>query len=237
MAALQEACALLLQSRWGCCPSGFSREEVFVSDRYQTILLFGPPGSGKGTQGKILAKIPGFFHSSTGDIFRNLDMQSEMGKLFYRYSSRGELVPDDVTIRIWSQNMNAHTILGQFKPHQDILVLDGLPRSVNQAKLLYRYVDVCKIVHMVCKDTEELFTRMIKRAAKENRADDARPDVIRRRFEVYQRETLPVLSFYDQDLIVEVDALGSPAAVLTQILSAAVPMQDAHFNRTTETEE
>jgi adenylate kinase len=133
--------------------------------------------------------------------------------------------------------MNAHTILGQFKPHQDILVLDGLPRSVNQAKLLYRYVDVCKIVHMVCKDTEELFTRMIKRAAKENRADDARPDVIRRRFEVYQRETLPVLSFYDQDLIVEVDALGSPAAVLTQILSAAVPMQDAHFNRTTETEE
>lgn len=208
-----------------------------MSDRYQTILLFGPPGSGKGTQGKILAKIPGFFHSSTGDIFRNLDMQSEMGKLFYRYSSRGELVPDDVTIRIWSQNMNAHTILGQFKPSQDLLVLDGLPRSVNQAKLLYRYVDVCKVVHLVCRDTEELFSRMIRRAAKENRADDAKPDVIRRRFEVYQKETLPVLGFYDPDLVVEVDALGSPAAVLTQLLNAAVPMQDAHFNRAAEASE
>lgn len=200
-----------------------------MSDRYKTILLFGPPGVGKGTQGKILAHIPGFFHSSTGDIFRNLDSQSELGRLFFQYSSRGELVPDDVTMKIWNQNLYANTILGLFKPHADLLVLDGLPRSVNQAKLLYRYCDVLRIVHLVCRDKEALFQRMQKRAMKENRADDAKPDVIRRRFEVYERETIPVLSFYNPSIITEVDAMHSPAGVLNEILNAVAPIQESHY--------
>ena len=62
--------------------------------RYKTILLFGAPGSGKGTQGKILGAIPGFFHTACGDIFRSLDLSSEMGRIAWEYSSRGELVPD-----------------------------------------------------------------------------------------------------------------------------------------------
>lgn len=202
-----------------------------MSDRYQTVLLFGPPGVGKGTQGKILAQIPGFFHSSTGEIFRNLDVTSDLGKTFYQYSSRGELVPDDITIRIWNQNVYANTILGLFKPNQDLLVLDGLPRSVSQAKLLYRYVDVLKIIHLVTRDKEALFERMKKRAMKENRADDAKDEVIRRRFEVYEGQTYPVLEYYPKNSVVEVDAMCSPAAVLTQILNAVVPVQNAHFQQ------
>lgn len=203
-----------------------------MSDHFQTVLLFGPPGVGKGTQGKILARIPGFFHSSTGDIFRNLDAHSEMGKLFFEYSAKGELVPDDVTVRIWHQNIYANTILGLFKPHADILVLDGLPRSVNQAKLLYRYCNVLKIIHLVCRDKDALFDRMRKRAMKESRGDDAKPEVIRRRFEVYERETLPVLGFYPQSIIAEVDAISSPACVISHILDAVVPIQNKHFQAT-----
>lgn len=202
-----------------------------MSDRYQTVLLFGPPGVGKGTQGKILALIPGFFHSSTGEIFRNLDVTSDLGRTFYQYSSRGELVPDDITIRIWNQNVYANTILGMFKPNQDLLVLDGLPRSVSQAKLLYRYVDVLKVIHLVTRDKEALFERMKKRAMKENRADDAKDEVIRRRFEVYENQTYPVLEYYPKNIVVEVDAMVSPAAVLTQILNAVVPVQNAHFQQ------
>ncbi len=200
-----------------------------MADRYDTVLLFGPPGVGKGTQGHILAKIPGFYHSSTGDIFRNLDAQSDMGKLFFEYSSRGELVPDDVTIRIWHQNIYATTILGLFKPHADLLVLDGLPRSVNQARLLYKYVSIQKIIHLVCSDKDALFERMRKRALKQNRPDDAKVEVIRRRFEVYEEQTRPVLAFYDPSLCTEVDAMGSPAAVVNQILTALVPIQNEHF--------
>jgi len=205
-----------------------------MSEHFQTILLFGPPGVGKGTQGKILARIPGFFHSSTGDIFRNLDAHSEMGKLFFEYSTKGELVPDDVTIRIWHQNIYANTILGLFKPHADLLVLDGLPRSVNQAKLLYRYCNVLRVIHLVTRDRESLFDRMRMRALKENRGDDAKPDVIRRRFEVYERETLPVLNFYPKAIVSEVDAMGSPAAVMKSILDSVVPIQNAHFKSISE---
>jgi adenylate kinase len=200
-----------------------------MSDRYKTILLFGPPGVGKGTQGKILSKIPGFFHSSTGDIFRNLDSQSELGRVFFEYSSRGELVPDDITMKIWHQNLYANTHLGLFKPHADLLVLDGLPRSVTQAKLLYRYCDVKCIIHLVCRDTEKLFDRMRKRAMKENRVDDAKPEVIRRRFAVYEAETMPVLEFYKGHHVTEVDAMRSPAAVLCEILEAIVPIQESHY--------
>jgi adenylate kinase len=145
-------------------------------------------------------------------------------------------VPDDVTMRIWNQNVFANTILGLFKPYADLLVLDGLPRSVNQAKVLYRYADVLKVVHLVCKDKESLFERMRKRAMKENRADDAKPDVIRRRFEVYENETKPVLEFYPAEDIVEVDAMNSPAEVLHDILGGLVKMQDAHFNKDEEAE-
>ncbi len=200
-----------------------------MSDRYQTVLLFGPPGVGKGTQGKILAQIPGFFHNSTGDIFRNLDTESELGRIFLQYSSRGELVPDEITLKIWNNNVYANTVLGLYKPRQDILVLDGLPRSVGQAKLLYKYLNVLKIIHLVCREKDALFERMRKRAMKENRIDDAKEEVVRRRWQVYCDQTFPVLEYYPKEDIVEVDAMQSPAGVLEDILHALVPVQNEHF--------
>ena len=200
-----------------------------MSDRYRTVLLFGAPGAGKGTQGKILGQIPGFFHISTGDIFRSLDIHSELGKIFYQYSSRGELVPDDVTVRVWAQHMNALTLLSLFKPHADLLILDGIPRNVAQSRLMHKYIDVLEIIHLKCPDKEEMITRLRRRALKENRADDAREDVIRRRWEVYERETYPVLECYNKDIVRDVIAQGSPAMVLQQILAHVAPVQDAHF--------
>ncbi|MEO1717767.1 MAG: nucleoside monophosphate kinase, partial [Planctomycetota bacterium] len=69
-------------------------------EKYQCVLLFGAPGAGKGTQGAILGRIPGFFHLSCGEVFRSLDIHSDLGKVFYEYSSKGELVPDEVTVDI-----------------------------------------------------------------------------------------------------------------------------------------
>ena len=200
-----------------------------MSARYQTILLFGAPGAGKGTQGKILGQIPGFFHLSCGEVFRSLDMTSDLGRKFLQFSSRGELVPDDVTVRMWQENMHAQTVLSRFKPEQDLLVLDGIPRSVAQAKLLRKHLDVLSVVHLICPDKERMFERLRKRALKENRVDDAREDVIRRRWAVYERETHPVLEYYATGIIREVNAMGSPARVLQHILEVVVPVQEAHF--------
>lgn len=200
-----------------------------MSDRYQTVLLFGAPGAGKGTQGKILAQMPGFFHMSTGEMFRNMDMTSDIGKIFRSYMSRGELVPDDVVIKLWSQTIHAYTILRLYKPEQDLLILDGMPRNVAQARLMHRYIDVLKIVHLKCENKEDMFRRLATRALRENRPDDAKEEVIRRRWDVYERETYPVLDCYPKDTIVEINAIGSPAMILSKILEAIAPVQDSHF--------
>ncbi len=198
--------------------------------RYKTVLLLGAPGSGKGTQGKIISRVPGFFHLAVGDIFRTLDMTSELGQQFLSYSTRGELVPDALTLEMWRQNIHAQTVLSLYKPKEDLLVLDGLPRNLAQAKALESYVNVLKVIHLACEDEEAMVHRMRRRALRENRMDDADEKVIRRRFEVYRRETQPVLNFYPESMITSVDALGSPASVLQQVLQVLVPVQDAIFH-------
>ncbi len=202
-----------------------------MPDRYKAILLFGAPGAGKGTQGKILGKIPGFFHLACGDVFRSLDMTSDLGKQFLSYSSRGELVPDELTIQMWRENMHAQTVLSLYKPKQDLLILDGIPRNVKQAEALHGSLDVLKVIHLRCNDETAMMLRMRRRALKENRMDDADDKVIRHRFEVYHDETFPVLDYYSKEIIADIDAMGSPAQVFQRVLEVVVPVQDAHFNR------
>ncbi len=196
-----------------------------MSDRYQAILLFGAPGAGKGTQGELLGNIPGFFHISTGDMFRNLDRTSELGKVFESYSSRGELVPDEVTVDLWREYTKALTTLSKYKPHNDLLALDGIPRTVAQTEIIKQYVDVRGIVHLVAPSTEEMVARLQKRAIEQKRVDDAKIEVIRNRLEVYERETRPVLEQFNDSIVHEVNALGTPAAVLAGILQVLAPIQ------------
>lgn len=201
--------------------------------RHQTVLLFGPPGSGKGTQGRILGNIPGFFHFSCGDVFRRLDPSSEIGRIFMDYSSRGALVPDDVTVRMWHAHIRKMHAIGAYKPASDLLVLDGIPRNTEQAQILDEEIEVLKVLHLVCRDEEQMIMRLRRRAIKDNRVDDAQESVIRHRWDVYRAETAPVLEHY-QDRLAEIDAMGSPASVLRQILEIVIPIQDAHFSRLAE---
>ncbi len=197
--------------------------------RYKTVLLFGAPGAGKGTQGRILGQIPGFYHCACGDVFRQIDINSELGKIFYEYSSRGELVPDDVTVKMWAESIHAHTVLSDYKPKADVLILDGIPRTLEQAKLIEQHVEVIQIIHLVCNNQEAMFERMRRRALKENRLDDADEKVIRHRWAVYEQQTRPVLGYYPKEMIEEVGSIASPAAVLREILDVVVPIQDQHF--------
>lgn len=201
-----------------------------MSSRYKTVLLFGGPGAGKGTQGKILGKVPGFFHLACGDVFRSLDTNSDLGKEFLEYSSRGELVPDSVTIEMWRQNVHAQTVLSLYKPHADLLILDGIPRNLPQAEAMDQYLEVLLVIHLVCPNVDEMVMRMKRRALKENRLDDADEKVIRHRFKVYDDETKPVLGHYDPGIIREINALGAPADVLQNVLSVVVPVQNEHFH-------
>ena len=197
--------------------------------RFRTVLLFGAPGVGKGTQGRILGTIPGFYHLSCGDVFRSIDIGSPEGKLIYQYSSRGELVPDELTIRIWRKGLDGRIGVSDYKPREDLLILDGIPRSPQQAELVKEHLQVLRIVHLVCADEEAMIHRIKRRAIRENRYDDANEEVIRRRFEVYHRETQPVLACYPQEIVSPIDAIGSPAEVLRNVLDCLIPIQNEHF--------
>lgn len=195
--------------------------------RYKCVLLFGAPGSGKGTQGKILGTIPGFFHSSSGDIFRSMDLQSDTGRLFWEYAGQGRLVPDDVTVRVWRQFIKGMEMVNQFHPESEILVLDGIPRSLSQARLLEETIDVAKVIYLNCPDSAKMVERLRRRALKENRFDDAKEDVIQRRLEVYARETKPVLEYYNKNSRVkEIDSTWSQIRVLKEIVEVLVPLKE-----------
>jgi adenylate kinase len=196
--------------------------------RYKSILLFGAPGSGKGTQGKILGSIPGFYHNATGDIFRSLDLQSEMGRVFWEYARRGELVPDELTMRLWKQYIKGMEMINQFHPESEILVLDGLPRDLEQAKLVEDTIDVQKVIYLQCKDLHKMVERLRRRALKENRIDDANDEVIQRRLKEYEEKTRPVLDFYPAEKIKRIDATMSQIRVLGEILKVLVPLKEAH---------
>jgi adenylate kinase len=186
--------------------------------KYTTILLFGAPGAGKGTQGKILATIPHFFHCACGDVFRNLRIDNELGRIFIEYSSRGELVPDDATIRLWKQSIKGSQSLGHFNPEKDTLVLDGIPRNVKQAEMLQDSLDVRAVFYLTCSDFNRLVERLQRRALRENRLDDANLSVIRTRLETYDLETKPVLDFYGPDKVHTIDSTQTPVNVLRDIL-------------------
>jgi adenylate kinase len=196
---------------------------------YRSFLLFGPPGVGKGTQGKILGTIPGFFHLSVGDVFRNIDIGSEDGKEVYKYSSQGQLVPDELTVRIWKKALNAYIAMSTFKPREDLLVLDGIPRNATQTELVKDHLDIRQVVHLESKTMESMIDRLKRRAIRENRADDANEDVIRKRFEVYQEQSASVLDCYPKEIIATVEAAGSPAEVLANILEQVIPIQNQLF--------
>jgi adenylate kinase len=186
--------------------------------RYQTILLFGAPGSGKGTQGKILGSIPNYFHCACGDVFRNLRIDSDLGRTFIKYSSQGQLVPDEPTIRLWRENIQAQTLLGRFNPQVDTLVLDGIPRDASQAEMLKDTINVHAVFNLGCDNLDKLVERLQRRALRENRLDDANLETIRQRLETYERETKPVLDYYGPSLVHAIDSNQSPINVLRAIL-------------------
>src|SRR3979409_41029 len=168
--------------------------------KYRTFSLFGAPGSGKGTQGKTLGTIPRFFHCPCGDVFRSIDTRTKVGKAFMEFSSKGQLVPDDITVELWKEAIDAAVDAHKFKPDIDTLVLDGIPRNVNQAKIMQKLIDVEKVFHLACPNRETLFARLKKRALKDNRLDDANEEVIHRRLEPYETQSKPRHPHYAERL-------------------------------------
>lgn len=187
----------------------------------RTYLFIGPPASGKGTHGKALGVLPGFYHLSMGEVFRGIqgNDEEELGllKVFTDSSSKGDLMPDDLTMKAFERHLAMIEHTGVFRPKKDILILDGMPRTLAQARLLDDKVDVTK-VFVFTTSREEILRRVERRALKERRIDDIRESVIYNRLEIYDRELPQMLDFYRDEQLCEVDTTADPHKVLRHIL-------------------
>ncbi|HYG01605.1 MAG TPA: adenylate kinase [Chryseosolibacter sp.] len=160
------------------------------------IILFGPPGAGKGTQSTKLIEKYSLTHISTGDLFRkHLKEGTPLGKLAQDYMSKGNLVPDQVVIDMVDDKIKSSGKISG-------IIFDGFPRTIPQAEALDRLLEskgapIKVLVELVVPE-EELKMRLADRATKENRPDDAKPEVIENRIAVYKAETIAVAEYYKQ---------------------------------------
>jgi adenylate kinase len=160
------------------------------------LILFGPPGSGKGTQAEKLIKKYNLFHISTGDMFRyELSNNTELGQLARSYMEKGQLVPDSVTISMLKKRVDDN-------PHVKGFIFDGFPRTTPQAEALDALLaekgqSITGLVELSV-DEDEIVKRVLLRGKTSGRADDNDEEIIRRRIQVYRNETTPVAEFYGQ---------------------------------------
>ena len=171
------------------------------------LILFGPPGSGKGTQAKKLAEDYHFLHISTGDLFRfEIGNQTELGLEAKSYIDRGALVPDEITIGMLRNKVNTSQEVKGF-------ILDGFPRTIPQAEALDEFLAskdqlITGLIALNVED-EEIVNRILERAKTSGRADDSNQAIIRNRIAVYNQETSPVFRYYSEDnRAYEVNGMG-----------------------------
>lgn len=188
------------------------------NEPFRSVLVFGPPGSGKGTLGKFLSSAGNHFHLSSGDIFRGLSPESPAGKLYHSYAGKGLLLPDEVTIEIWHIFVGGLIATNRYFPSQQLLLLDGIPRTIRQADLLDQHIRIEKIIVLDIGDTEKLIQRIQRRALIEKRTDDMDPLVLKTRMEVYEQDTVQLLKHYPPHILSRFNADQKPLEVLRDVL-------------------
>ena len=172
------------------------------------LILFGPPGSGKGTQSEKLIARYGLKHLSTGDLLRyEIDRQTPLGKEAQNFMDKGQLVPDEVVVGMISSALDENPGIKGF-------LFDGFPRTPAQAKSLDELLKLKKapIKVMLALDVseEELVIRLLKRGETSGRSDDQNKNVIRARILEYNNKTAPVADYYKQfDKVVMVKGEGT----------------------------
>lgn len=188
------------------------------------VLLFGYPGSGKGTQGKILAALPGFHHVAMGDILRALTPAHPLYERVQTYLRAGDLVPDELAMDLLVRHVDS------IRPEpDDFLIIDGVPRNKQQVEMINRIVDVVRIFKLSVYDENLVVDRLRKRARAQGRIDDLSDAIIQHRLSVYRQETESCIRLYPGSLLTRIHANQPVFDVHHDIIHAFAKMRDTHF--------
>ena len=183
------------------------------------IVLFGPPGAGKGTQAEKLINKYQLVHLSTGDIFRaNIKGETALGKLAKSYMDKGNLVPDEVTIKMLEAEVNKN-------PQAKGFIFDGFPRTTPQAEALEKFLQTknTTISVMLALDVNEneLIKRLLLRGKESGRADDSDENIIANRIKVYGEQTAIVADFYtQQNKFKKINGIGAIDEIFNRLCEA-----------------
>lgn len=183
--------------------------------KYPTIILFGPPGSGKGTQAKLLSSSGKYVHFNTGEMCRSHDSRSPLGRQIKELMDKGNLIPDEMIVDLLKQSI----IESDYNPETQIILLDGIPRTPNQVRMISDFIDVQKIITLEIPE-EEMVRRLLKRADVEGRADDSSEEIIANRIKVYKEQTESVLVLYEPGIVKRVNGVGSVEEIHSLVLQA-----------------
>jgi adenylate kinase len=180
------------------------------------IVLFGPPGAGKGTQSSLLVDKYKLVHLSTGDIFRyNIKNSTELGLWAKSFIDKGELVPDEVTIKMLQSEVQKHSDAKGF-------IFDGFPRTVPQAEaldtLLAEKNTSVDLMVALSVPEEELVKRLLERGKDSGRSDDTDPEIVRNRISVYNEQTAVAANYYkNQNKFFEINGVGAVDHIFSEI--------------------
>lgn len=180
------------------------------------LILFGPPGSGKGTQAAKLVEKYKLLHISTGDLFRHeIGNNTPLGLEAKSYMNKGELVPDTVTVGMLRNKVESHPDVAGY-------IFDGFPRTIPQSKALDELLaekqeSISKLI-MLDVDEEELVTRLLQRGKTSGRADDTNETIIRNRIAIYRKETTPVFDYYaEQCKSIKINGKGNIGEIFERL--------------------
>ena len=182
------------------------------------LILFGKPGSGKGTQAEFVKRKYDLVHISTGDLFRNnISNNTDLGLLAKSYMDKGDLVPDEVTIKMLEAEVNKH-------PNANGFIFDGFPRTTIQAEILDQFLSTLKlsISMTIALEVDEnlLIDRLINRGKDSGRADDQDRSKIQNRFVEYNNKTYPLINYYkNQNKFFEVNGVGDINEISARIFN------------------
>jgi adenylate kinase len=197
------------------------------NERPTAYVLFGSPGAGKGTQAELLSKIqseqpgiPRYQPISTGEIFRALDPNSELGAQFAELQKEGLLVPDDLVMRVIDADIARRVESGRLNPQYQAILADGFPRTVEQARILPLMVNVAAVLYfkLSIKEAEERLCLRGQKAGMNARVDD-NPEIIKKRMVEFKQKTYPILDFYR----------GKTRVPVVEIV-ASKPVEQVHMN-------